>query len=299
MERAAWVALSAVPGLGPARFRRLLEQYGTARAALAADPCELCQHLELAEEVAEQVAALPAKLEEITAELASLDEQGVRALIWEDDQYPARLLRTTSPPPVLWHTGSADLNGRAVAVVGSREVSDEALEVAEDTGSRLAAGGILVVSGLADGVDAAAHQGAMRARGPTVGICGCGLMTALTQGRGGLAGQVAEAGGLCSELAPAAPLLPQALFARDRIIAGMAEAVIVIEARARGGAVHTGRCAVKEGRPLFAVAWVEEERGPGNRELMVEGAELLEVGEDVLARLSQSVGWDAVDSAEG
>jgi DNA processing protein len=299
VERAAWVSLSAVPGLGPARFRRLLQEYGTPRAALAADPCEVCQHLQLAEEVAEQVAALPAKLEEIAGELASLDEQGVRALIWEDDQYPARLLSTTSPPPVLWYAGSADLNGRAVAVVGSREVSDEALGVAAEIAAGLAGAGILVVSGLADGVDAASHQGAMRAGGPTVGICGCGVMTALIQGRGGLGGQVAEAGGLCSELAPPAPLLPQALFARDRIIAGMAEAVIVVEARAGGGAVHTGRCAIKEGRPLFAVAWDQQGRGPGNRELIAEGAELLEVGEDVLARLRRSVGWDAVDSAEG
>jgi DNA processing protein len=277
----------------------LLEEYGTARAALAADPCEVCQHLELAEEVAEQVAALPEKLEEIAVELASLDEQGVRALIWEDDQYPARLLRSTSPPPVLWHTGSADLNGPAVAVVGSREVSEEALKVAAETAARLAGAGIVVVSGLADGVDAAAHQGAMRAGGPTVGICGCGVMTALTQGRGGLAGQVAEAGGLCSELAPAAPLLPQALFARDRIIAGMADAVIVIEARARGGAVHTGRCAIKEGRPVFAVAWPQEERGPGNRELIAEGVEALGIGDDVLTRVNEAVGRDRGNPAEG
>ena len=299
MERAAWVALSAVSGLGPARFRRLLEEYGTASAALAADAAEVCDRLDLAEDGAQQIAALPGRLEEISADLASLDEQGVRALIWEDDQYPARLLRTTSPPPVLWHAGEADLNGRAVAVVGSREVSDEALEVAAEIAARLAGAEILVVSGLADGVDAAAHQGAMRAGGPTVGICGCGIITALTQGRDGLGGQVAEAGGLCSELAPAAPLLPQALFARDRIIAGMAEAVIVIQARARGGAVHTGRCAIKEARPVFAVAWAQEERGPGNRELVLEGAELLELGEDALARLSPSLGWDTAEPAEG
>jgi DNA processing protein len=89
---------------------------------------------------------------------------------------------------------------------------------------------------------------------------------------------VAESGGLCSELAPNAPLLPQALFARDRIIAGLAQAVIVVEARAAGGAVHTARCGLKEGRPVFAVEWPKDHPAPGNRELLSEGARRLPVG---------------------
>lgn len=298
MERAAWVGLSAISGLGPARFRRLLEEYGTASAALAVEPAELCQQLGLSEEALQHLAALPGRLEEIAAELASLDELGAHALIWEDEVYPTRLLGTTSPPPVLWHFGSADLNRRAVALVGSREASEEALGLARDMGGTLGAAGILVVSGLADGVDAAGHEGAMRGGGATVGVCGCGLMTALTQGREGLAGRVAEAGGLCSELAPTAPLLPQALFARDRIIAGLAEAVIVVEARAGGGAVHTAKCALKESRPVLAVAWPGEARGAGSREVIAEGGEPLNPGEDLLARVSAAAGWTQDSPAE-
>jgi DNA processing protein len=272
MERAAWVALSSVPGLGPARFRRLLDEFGTALDALRSDPQKLCDLLDLPDEAAAQVREIGQRLESVSEQVSTLDEIGVRPLIWADAEYPSRLRATSSPPPVLWWTGRADLNGPAVAVVGSREVSEEAIRLTAVIAGACADQGALVVSGLAAGVDAAAHEAAVEAGGQTVGVCGCGLATALTKGRQGLAGRVADSGGLCSELAPSAPLLPQSLFARDRIIAGLAQAVIVVEARASGGAVHTGKCALKEGRPVLAVEWPYGHAAPGNRELLAEGA---------------------------
>jgi len=286
LERAAWVALSAVSGLGPGRFRRLLEAYGSALSALAADPAELAANAGLPESCGPQLAAIASSLERIAGELLTLEEQGARPLIWADPEYPQRLLASASPPPVLWWIGKVEPNrSPSAAVVGSREASEEGVAWAWEAAQQLAAAGVVVVSGLAQGVDAAAHEAALEVSGPTVGVCGCGLVTALDQGRGGLAGRVAEAGALCSELSPAAPLLAQALFARDRIIAGLAEAVVVVEARAEGGAVHTAKCALREGRTVMAVRWPDSHAAGGNRQLLGEGALPLVAPGDALAVL--------------
>jgi DNA processing protein len=222
----------------------------------------------------------------VEADLLALDEQGVRPLTWPDADYPRRLGAVASAPPVLWWAGSIDPNASpAVAVVGSREVSDESIAWARAAGTQLGGSGVAVISGLAAGIDAAAHEGALDAAGPTVGVCGCGILTALTRGRGGLAGRVAEAGALCSELSPAAPLLPASLFARDRIIAGLADAVIVVEARPDGGAVHTAKFALQMGRPVHVVDWPGRQP-PGNTQLLAEGARRLCDLTDLLSGLT-------------
>jgi len=273
MERAAWVALSTVTGLGPARFRRLLDRFGSASAALAVDPDEVRRELDLSPEAAAQIADFARDLDRLSDEIASLDEQGVTPLIWEDDEYPPRLLATSSPPSVLWRAGPADpcCPGGALAVIGSREVAEESLAFAREFAAEAGRAGIAVISGLAAGIDAAAHEGALGANAVTIGVCGCGLMTALTRGRDGLAGAVVEAGGLCSELMPTAPLTPQSLFSRDRIIAGLAQATIVVEARADGGAVHTANLARREGRPVLVVKWPTDHSSTGNRQLISGG----------------------------
>jgi DNA processing protein len=283
-ERAAWVAMSAISGLGPVRFRRLVEQFGTALAALDASPDET-EAAGISPELAARLVEIPAQLEQVEADVFSLEEQGLRPLIWPDADYPQRLLAASSPPPVLWWTGAVDPNASpAVAVIGSREVSEESIAWARACGAKLGAAGVAVISGLAAGIDAAAHEGALEAGGPTVGVCGCGLATALSKGQGGLAGRVAESGALCSELSPSAPILSQSLFARDRIIAGLSEAVIVAEARADGGAVHTAKCALQEGRRVLVVSW--SEMPPGNRQLLAEGADRIDPEEDVLPPVS-------------
>jgi DNA processing protein len=284
MERAAWVALSAVSGLGPVRFRRLLEEFGSALAALEAGPDEILARADLPESLASQLAEVPSHLEEMEADLLALDEQGLRPLIWPDPDYPSRLLSTSSAPPVLWWFGRIDLNRTpGMAVIGSRQASEEGLAWARAAAAKLVEAGLVVISGLAAGIDAAAHEATLEANGLTVGVCGCGLLTALNQGQGGLAGQVAEAGALCSELSPTAPLLPQALFARDRIIAGLAQAVIVIEARPEGGAVHTAKCALQEGRKVFAVKWPQDHPSRGTADLLAQGARPLASPDDVLS----------------
>lgn len=289
MKRAAWAALSAVSGLGPARFRRVVEAFGDPLEALEAGPAAVGERVSLPEHVLPGLAEAAARLERTEAELAALEEGGVRCLTWDDTDYPGRLLTSEAAPPVLWWAGAAgpDCLATAAAVVGSRAVSQAALSEAGAIAASLAARGIAVVSGLAEGVDAAAHRGALDSQGPTVGVCGCGLMTALN-GRG-LGAEVAEGGAICSELAPTTPLLPRALFARDRIIAGLAAAVIVAAARPEGGAVHTAKCALAQGRPVFAVEWPRGSGPAGNRALLAAGARPLGPGEDVRPALADAM----------
>ncbi len=289
--RAAWIALSTVSGLGPVRFRSLVDTFGSPVAALDAGPDAIAATITIPDSAREELAGMAARLEGIEAELLSLEEQGVSALTWEDAEYPARLLATSSPPPVLWWRSErcSSQSEAAAAVVGSREISDRGREEAYAIGFALAEAGVAVVSGLATGIDAAAHEGALDSGGPTLGVCGCGILTALVRGRGGLAQRVAEGGGLCSELTPTAPLVPKTLFARDRIIAGLADAVIVVEARAEGGAVHTAKCARQAGRPVLAVAWEQDHPAPGNRQLLRGGAKALEPGADVAAALEELI----------
>jgi len=279
-ERAARVALSAVSGFGPARFRKLLDAFGWALVAVNS-PADEIEAAGISAELSEQLSQIPRRLEQVETEVLALDEQGVRCLIWGDDDYPQRLLRTASPPPVLWWSGAVEPNAaRAVAVIGSRQVADHAVAWARRAGEQLSGAGIAVISGLAAGIDAAAHEGALETGGLTVGVCGCGIATALSTGHAGLAGRVAEAGAICSELSPSAPLLPQSLFARDRIIAGLADAVIVVESRANGGAVHTARFALQERRSVFAVDWPD--MSSGNGQLLAQGARRLDPLEDLI-----------------
>lgn len=290
-ERAAWVALSAVPGLGPARFRRLVEAFGSPLGALEAGPAAIAAEAELNGSALLLIEAIGGRLEEVEQQLASLDEMGVRALTWPDGAYPSRLLATSSPPPVLWWRSDhvATQPEAAAAIVGSREVAEEALGEAYRVGQALAEAGVTVVSGLAAGIDAAAHEGALACGGPTIGVCGCGIVTALTRGREGLAGRTAERGAICSELSPTAPLSPKMLFARNRIIAGLADAVIVIEARAEGGAMHTANCARQEGRPVLVVDWPGGESAAGNRQLLRGGALPLSPGADPLSAFTEAL----------
>lgn len=290
-ERAAWVALSTIPGLGPARFRRLMEAFGSPLSALTAGPAAIVEATGLASSAVSEVEGLLARLEAIGEELASLDEAGVQVLTWHDEAYPARLLATSSPPPVLWWKSERAPNQpeAAAAVVGSREASEEALTEAHRLGHALAGAGVSVISGLAAGIDAAAHEGALASGGPTVGVCGCGIATAMVSGRGGLASRVAELGAICSELAPSAPLSPKMLFARNRIIAGLADAVIVVEARAEGGAVHTANCARQEGRPVLVVDWPTVGCSAGNGRLLAQGAMALAPGADPLCAFTEAL----------
>jgi DNA processing protein len=220
----------------------------------------------------------------------------LQPLFQNESSYPAPLLEIVDPPPVLWVAGHLTaLSGTAVAIVGSRAGSSYALSVAERLASDLCARGLTVVSGLARGVDSAAHRGAIAVGGVTVGVLGCGADVVYPPENGALVAEVVRTGAVVSELVPGT--VPKAAFfpRRNRIISGLVRAVVVVEAGEKSGSLITARCALEQGRDVLAVPGsVLSGRNRGGHALLRDGARLVESADDVLDELGIGRG-DTVD----
>ena len=218
---------------------------------------------------------------------------------WHDARYPPPLRTIFDPPPVLWIRGSLSaFAAPAVALVGSRAGSPYALAVAERLAADLAARGIVVTSGLARGVDSAAHRGALSAGGGTVAVLGCGVDVAYPREHRGLIAEIAAGGAVISELVPGTP--PQAQFfpRRNRIISGLSKAVVVIEAGEKSGSLITARCALEQGRDVLAVPGnVLSGRNRGGHALLRDGAKIVETADDIVEELGFARGSLAAAAA--
>jgi DNA processing protein len=205
--------------------------------------------------------------------------------------FPPRLLDIPDPPSALWIRGRREALARtAVAIVGSRRASPTSLDIARRLARDLAGAGLVIVSGLARGCDAAAHQGALDAGGRTVAVLGSGLDVLYPPEHGGLAGAIAEAGAVVSEFPPGTPPLPNHFRLRNRIISGLAHGVVVIEANEKSGSLITAGCALTQGREVMVVpGTVVAGRNRGGHQLIRDGATLVETAEDVLAALVAAV----------
>jgi len=212
---------------------------------------------------------------------------GIRALTWSDPAYPAALAAIADPPFVLWLRGViAALERPAVAMVGSRAASPYALAVAERLAADLAARGIVVVSGLARGVDSAAHRGALAGGGPTIAVLGSGADVIYPPEHASLAREVAATGLVISELVPGTPPLRRFFPLRNRIISGLSRAVVVIEAGDQSGSLITARSALDQGRDVLAVPGnVLSGRNRGAHALLRDGAKIVENADDILEEL--------------
>jgi DNA processing protein len=212
---------------------------------------------------------------------------GIGVLPWNDVQFPAALLAIPDPPPVLWHRGSLDaLRAPAVAIVGSRAASAAALETAARIGRDLAA---TVVSGLARGVDSAAHRGALRA-GRTMAVLGSGVDRIYPPEHRALAAEISAGGLVISEYPPGTPPLAFHFPMRNRLISGVSLAVVVVEASERSGSLITAACALEQGREVMAVPGnVLSGRNRGAHALLRDGATIVEGVDDIVEEL----GWTA------
>jgi DNA processing protein len=231
--------------------------------------------------------------------LADASRLGIEALPWGARDYPPLLARIADPPPLLWVRGTASLLSLpAVAVVGSRAASHYGLEVAHEFGAGLAETGVIVVSGLARGVDSSAHRGAL-GRGTTVAVFGSGANVIYPKEHIALADQIAERGVIVSELPPGALPRPYHFPRRNRLIAGLSLAVVVVEASTRSGSLQTARLALEQGREVMAVPGnVLTDRNRGCHGLLRDGATLVESVSDILSELR--LPWAlAEDSSEG
>jgi DNA processing protein len=288
-ELEARLRLHNLPEIGPRRFHHLMHAFGSASAALSA-PASAWQALGIPAVCAE--ARRTAETRERAARALSwLDMDENHVLCWDDPRYPALLAETKGSPPLLYVAGAIDLLERPqLALVGSRQASAPGLDNAYSFARSLATAGFCVTSGLALGVDGAAHEGALEAKGSTIAVLGTGLERLYPRRHTALARRIVEQGGaLVSELpldaAPNAANFPR----RNRIISGMSLGVLVIEASPSSGSLITARLAAEQGREVFAIPGSIHHPGArGCHQLIREGAQLVECIEHILEALR---GW--------
>ena len=276
------------------RGRRVLQPRGASRGdgdqRVLPDPDQLLARLDAAG------AALQDELGQAARRAVRLlrraGEHGIAPLVFGAPDYPAALAAIPDPPPVLWCRGRpASLAAPAVAIVGARSGSPYAREVAGRLGAGLAARGVAVVSGLARGVDAAAHRGALAAGGVTIAVLGCGADIIYPPEHGPLLAELAARGAAVSELAPGAPPRPFHFPRRNRIISGLSLAVVVVEASERSGSLITARCAAEQGREVMAVPGnVLSGRCRGGHALIKDGAKVVETADDIVEEIRLPVG---------
>lgn len=232
-----------------------------------------------------------------SAALAAAETANITPIAWFDARYPALLSCVPDPPPVLWAKGDPAHTGkRSVAVVGSRAASPYALQVGRRLAAELAERGIVVVSGLARGVDSAAHEGCLSSGGATVAVTGCGVDRVYPSENRALAERIAANGLLLSELPPGAPPLPGNFPLRNRIISGISLAVVVVEANEKSGSLITAACALRQGRDVMAVPGsVLSGRNRGSHSLLKDGAKIVETADDIL----DEMGWTNTETSGG
>lgn len=286
--REALLTLSLSPGVGPRRVQALLERFGSAKAAVRASEAELLTVPSFSPELARGLQRTR-RSGEAGRVLARAERLGLALLTLEDPDYPALLRAIHDPPPVLYVRGAlpeALLAGRAAAVVGTRDASGLGQAFAFELGSALAAAGVVVVSGLALGVDGEAHRGALAGGGPTVAVLGTAPDRLTPRRHHGLALEIAAGGAVLSEHPPGAATRPGHFVGRNRIISGLCRVVAVVEAGERSGALTTAEFALEQGRAVMAMPGrPTDPRCAGSLALLRDGAGLLTGAEDVLAEL--------------
>jgi len=288
-EQRALVALSQVPGVGPTRLRALLAGFGSAEAVMNASTGALSQVPDVGRKTARAIRAFD-DFDAVDAQLARAERVGAYLLPTWDARYPDLLRHIYDPPPFLWVRGRVlPQDGRALAIVGTRRASDYGRRLAEEFAYELGQRGFTIVSGLAYGIDAAAHRGALRAGARTLAILGSGVDRIYPSRHTHLARDIVEGdqGALVSEFPlgaePDAANFPR----RNRIISGMAHGTLVAEAYATGGALITARLAVEQNREVFALpSPVHSTSGEGANRLIQRGhAKLVLTVEDILEEL--------------
>jgi DNA processing protein len=213
--------------------------------------------------------------------------------VWRGDlRYPTALAAIENPPETLWIRGHTDaLQAPCVAIVGSRVASPYALEVARQLGADLARRNITVISGMARGVDSAAHRGALEGGGATIAVFGCGVDIIYPREHAKLAKQICEQGALVSELPPGTMPLRYHFPNRNRIISGLSLAVVIVEAADKSGSLITAGCALKQGRDVLAVPGnILGGRNCGAHKLLRDGAKLVESANDIIEELNFGIG---------
>lgn len=286
----AVMRMALTPGVGPRTYQALLERFGEPEGIDRATLAELRTVPGVGPKMARAILEARQTVD-AAEELRNCRERSVHAYGWEDPAYPRPLLNIHSPPIVLFVRGELlATDALAVAIVGTRHASSYGLRQAERLAGGLARAGMTVVSGLARGIDAAAHRGALQAGGRTIAVLGCGVLNVYPPEHKELATQVLARGAMISEAPPRSQpqsgLFPQ----RNRIISGLSLGVVVVEAAERSGALISAEHAMEQGREVFAVPGpIDSRTSRGCHQLIRDGAKLVESVDDVLDELGPLV----------
>ncbi|HEY8067529.1 MAG TPA: DNA-processing protein DprA [Burkholderiales bacterium] len=282
---ASWLQLTLTPGLGAATLRQLLSQFGLPEKILAAKRADLARYAG-----AEAIQALDSEVvgQAVKRALAWLEQPGNAIVTLADAAYPRLLLEIPDPPALIYCRGRIDLLGRpALALVGSRNATAQGASNAEQFARSFSAAGFTIVSGLAQGIDAAAHRGGLAGEGSTVAVLGTGVDIAYPQSNAALAAGIAERGLLLSEFPLGTKAFAYNFPRRNRLISGLAQGCLVVEAALGSGSLITARTAAEQGREVFAVPGsIHSPLSKGCHSLIKSGAKLVESAEDVVSELA-------------
>ena len=281
---ASWVTLSQISGLGNEGLRRLLQSFGSPEAVLDASVSSLANHVKpvLANAIVQRTGVT--SLEPL---IAWLDDPQNSVLTLADPDYPPLLLNIADPPLLLYVKGRRELlNARSLAVVGSRNATTQGLRNAESLSEAISGAGLCIVSGMAHGIDAAAHKGGLRGSGSSIAVVGTGLDKVYPAANRELAHLLAESGTIISEFALGTPPLGANFPRRNRIISGLSIGCLVVEASVQSGSLITARMALEQGREVFAIPGsIHSPQSRGCHALIKQGAKLVEGAQDILEEL--------------
>lgn len=284
-ELESWLRLALTPGLGAATLRRLLGEFGLPENVVGAGRAQLARHLSATVIESLHSASVARAVDQA---IAWAQAPGHSVVTLADPAYPKLLLEIADPPAVLYCNGRVDLLNRpSLAVVGSRNATAQGISNAEHFARAFSGAGLTIVSGLALGIDAAAHRGGLAAAGSTIAVLGTGIDRIYPPQNHTLAASVVAHGLLLSELPLESPSLRQNFPRRNRLISGLAHGCLVVEAALASGSLITARAAAEQGREVFAVPGsIHSPLSRGCHALIKSGAKLVETAEDVLTELA-------------
>ena len=290
---ASWLTLSQIPGLGNEGFRRLLQTFGSPESIIATPLVSLREIVKPAIANAIVNANDEASFASVTT---WLEDQTNHIVTLADDDYPKLLLNIADPPLLLYVKGRLDLlNHSSISVVGSRNASAQGIRNAETFSQFLSEADLCVISGMAHGIDAAAHLGGLGARGSSIAVVGTGLDKVYPSANRDLAHRLAQSGTLVSEFPLGTPPLANNFPRRNRIISGLSLGCLVVEASLRSGSLITARMALEQGREVFAIPGsIHLPQAKGCHALIKQGAKLVDTPSDIL----DEFGWYSAPSIE-
>jgi DNA processing protein len=295
-ELAAWLSLQRISGLGNESLRRLLQAFSSPQDIFSASHSALSQIVK-----PRIVEAIRAGIDEAALSPVAdwLLAPNNHILTLADSQYPQALLHTADPPCVLYAKGNlALLNRPALAVVGSRNASPQGIRNAEAFAQAVSEAGLCVVSGMAQGIDAAAHLGGLRGKAASIAVVGTGLDKVYPASNRELAHQLAKQGVIISEFALGTPPMAANFPRRNRIISGLSLGCLVVEASLQSGSLITARMALEQGREVFAIPGsIHTPQAKGCHALIKQGAKLVESAQDILEELGQITAPNAPQNA--